>query len=131
MKVLRARLVRRMGEDRGQTSVEFLGMLPIILITLVALWQCALVGYTYTMAGNAADEAARAGAVADERGLAAACERGAKEDLGDGWRTTGIACRSAPGLVKAEVKLAVPVLFPGSLDFDLDVTGDAAAAKEG
>ncbi len=50
--------------DRGQVTVEFLGMTPAILVTLVVLWQLVLVGYTFTLAGNAADEAARAGTAA-------------------------------------------------------------------
>ncbi|MER7398011.1 TadE/TadG family type IV pilus assembly protein, partial [Streptomyces sp. NPDC000151] len=61
-RVRAARRLRRMRQDRGQVAVEFLGMLPLILVTLVLLWQCALVGFTYTLAGNAADQAARAGA---------------------------------------------------------------------
>ncbi|RSM84854.1 septum formation initiator, partial [Streptomyces sp. WAC 01325] len=36
-------------------------MLPTIVVTLVLMWQFVLVGYTFTLAGNAADEAVRAG----------------------------------------------------------------------
>lgn len=49
--------------DGGQVAIEFLGVVPVILLTLVLLWQVVLVGYTYTLAGNAADEAVRACAV--------------------------------------------------------------------
>ncbi len=49
--------------DRGQVSVELLGITPLILITLVLVWQFVLLGYTFTLAGNAADQAARAAAV--------------------------------------------------------------------
>ena len=49
---LRARL-----DDRGQVTVEFTGMVPLILVTLALLWQVVLVGYTFTLAGDAADEA--------------------------------------------------------------------------
>ncbi|MBZ4020718.1 TadE family protein [Streptomyces purpurogeneiscleroticus] len=122
-----ARRVRRMREDRGQVAVEFLGMLPLIVTTLVLLWQCALVGFTYTLAGNAADRAARAGS----SGGPGACERGGTEDLGASWRAgAAVSCTPAPGLVKAEVALKVPVLFPGSLSFPFRVTGEAAAVKE-
>ena len=51
----------------GQTVIEFVGVVPLILLLLVALWQCALVGYTFVLAGNAADEGARAGAAAERR----------------------------------------------------------------
>ncbi|WP_051872361.1 TadE/TadG family type IV pilus assembly protein [Streptomyces sclerotialus] len=122
-----ARRVRRMRADRGQVAVEFLGMLPLILVTLVLLWQCALVGFTYTLAGNAADGAARAAG----SGGPGACERGGTQDLGASWRATAtVSCKVVPGLVKAEVTLKVPVLFPGSVDFPFDVQGEAAAVKE-
>lgn len=38
--------MRRRRGDRGQVAVEFLGMTPLILLTLIVLWQCVLVGYT-------------------------------------------------------------------------------------
>lgn len=51
-------------QDRGQVTIEFLGMTPLIILTLVLMWQFVLVGYTFTLAGNAADEAVRAGTAA-------------------------------------------------------------------
>ncbi|GAA2395238.1 AAA family ATPase [Streptomyces glaucosporus] len=122
---------RRRRGDAGQVSVEFAGILPLILVVLVLLWQCALLGYTYTLAGNAADEAARAGAVADSGERGARCEEAAKEDLPQSWRAgAATACRTESGLVKAEVDLKVPVLFPGSVDFPFTVSGSAGAAEE-
>ncbi|MFP8883749.1 TadE/TadG family type IV pilus assembly protein [Streptomyces mangrovi] len=123
----------RTGGDEGQVAVEFIGMLPVIIATLVLLWQCALLGYTYTLAGNAADKAAHAAAVADLRreSRGQACERAGKEGLEGDWRKSArTACWVDSGLVKAEVGLKVPVLFPGIVDFPLSVTGNAAAAKE-
>ena len=52
-------LLARLGGERGQTSVEFMGLLPIVLIVVFALWQIALTGYTYVAAGHAAREGAR------------------------------------------------------------------------
>ncbi|WP_101254537.1 TadE/TadG family type IV pilus assembly protein [Streptomyces barkulensis] len=123
----------RTGGDEGQVAVEFIGMLPVIIATLVLLWQCALLGYTYTLAGNAADKAAHAAAVADLRreSRGQACERAGKEDLEGDWRKSARTdCWVDSGLVKAEVGLKVPVLFPGIADFPFSVTGNAAAAKE-
>ncbi|MER7399791.1 pilus assembly protein, partial [Streptomyces sp. NPDC000151] len=60
-----------------------------------------------------------------------ACERGGRSDLGASWRAAArIGCGEAPGLYRARVTLAVPVLFPGSLAFPFHVTGEAAAVKE-
>ncbi|MFH0242575.1 TadE/TadG family type IV pilus assembly protein [Streptomyces sp. HK10] len=123
----------RTGGDEGQVAVEFIGMLPVIIATLVLLWQCALLGYTYTLAGDAADRAAHGAAVADLRkgSRSEACERAGKGGLEGDWRKSARTdCWVDSGLVKAEVALKVPVLFPGIVDFPFSVTGEAAAAKE-
>ncbi|MGW5422650.1 TadE/TadG family type IV pilus assembly protein [Streptomyces sp. NPDC003943] len=119
------RPIRR--DDRGQVAVEFVGMLPLILLTLVLLWQCVLIGYTYTLAGNAADEAARAGAVGDDCGAAAL------RHLDGAWRAgASVDCGSpAGGMVHVTVGLKVPVLFPGAGSFPFRVDGEAAAVWEG
>ncbi|HWU10244.1 MAG TPA: TadE family protein [Streptomyces sp.] len=123
--------LRPCERDRGQTAVEFVGVTPLIILLLVALWQCALIGYTFSLAGNAADVAARTGTGA--RGNQdAACDRAAKEDLPGAWSSAAtVSCSTDRGLYRAEVGLKVPVLVPGVLDFPMTVTGDAASVKEG
>lgn len=122
----------RSGRQRGQVSVEFLAMLPLVLLTLVLLWQAALAGYTYTLAGNAADAAVREGAVADGDSPTAACERGARDVLPDGYGSgLTVRCQLSQGMVKGEVRLKVPVIFPGSVNFPWTITGEAAASEEG
>ncbi|MFF5974140.1 TadE/TadG family type IV pilus assembly protein [Streptomyces sp. NPDC012769] len=112
--------------DEGQVAVEFVGMLPLILLTLVLLWQCVLIGYTYTLAGNAADEAARAYAVGDS------CGEAALRHLDGAWRAgASPGCRREDGMARARVDLKVPVLFPGAISFPFTVTGEAAAVWEG
>ncbi|TGA92662.1 pilus assembly protein [Streptomyces palmae] len=129
------RFGRRRGDrgergDRGQVTVEFLGVIPLILVVLIVVWQCVLAGYTYSLAGNAADEGARAGAAA-ETGGAAACADAAREDLPSAWQdSVSTECREEGGLFKATVRVKVPVLFPGAADFPWTVTGTAGAAKE-
>ena len=56
--------LRRKGGDRGAVTLEFAGMFPILLVVMTILWQCVLYGYSYSLAGNAADEAARAATAA-------------------------------------------------------------------
>ncbi|MFI1013870.1 TadE/TadG family type IV pilus assembly protein [Streptomyces sp. NPDC020965] len=120
----------RLREDRGQAAIEFTGTVPVILATLVLLWQAALIGYTFALAGNAADEAARAGAVASDGSVQAACEAAAREDLPGAWQSASIECGVSGGMVTASLSLPVPVLFPGSVTIDLDVPGEAAAPQE-
>ncbi|MFE4333387.1 TadE family protein [Streptomyces sp. NPDC056831] len=118
--------------DRGQTAIEFLGVTPLIILLAVALWQCALIGYTFSLAGNAADKAAHQGAITE--GLRVQeCRQAAKEHLPKAWRKSmkQTTCRSRSGMYKAEVKLQVPVLVPGVLNWPFRVEGNAAFPLEG
>ncbi|WP_326658326.1 TadE family protein [Streptomyces sp. NBC_00385] len=126
------RIGRRRDRDRGQTAIEFVGVTPLIILMLIALWQCALFGYTFILAGNAADVAARAGNGSQWRPTAA-CEEAGREDLPSAWQGKAhFDCGGyEPGLYKVKVDLTVPVLVPGVLDWGPTVTGEAASAKEG
>ncbi|MFD3519648.1 TadE/TadG family type IV pilus assembly protein [Streptomyces sp. NPDC058653] len=120
---------RRPRGDRGQAAVEFTAMVPIILITAVMLWQAALVGYTFSLAGNAADEAVRAATVAEAYEMEAACEEAGERRLPDAWESD-INCYQDGELIEAEVNLDVPLLFPGSLSVPIEIPGRSAAVKE-
>ncbi|MEU3978690.1 TadE family protein [Streptomyces sp. NPDC026672] len=123
--------MRRPRGDRGQVSVELLGMTPLILLTLVLMWQCVLVGYAYTLAGNAADEGVRAGTAAPRGERFGACSQAALRHLSGAWRqgATVNQC-DGTGYVTADVSLKVPVLFPGSVDFPVTVHGHAGTVEE-
>ncbi|MER7477004.1 MULTISPECIES: pilus assembly protein [Streptomyces] len=106
-------------------------MTPTIIVTLVVLWQLVLVGYTFTLAGNAADEAVRAGTAAERGGRQAACEQAGKDKLSDAWRGGAeVNCPPSTGYVTADVRLRVPVLFPGTIAFPFEVKGHAGAVEE-
>ncbi|MBM9504486.1 AAA family ATPase [Actinacidiphila acididurans] len=114
--------------DRGQVTLETLGMTPIILATLVLVWQAVLAGYTMTLAGNAADKAARAAAVSQGEGAAQAA---ARSDVPGAWDMPDFSVdRPVDGEVKVTVGLKVPVLFPGLIDFPLTVHGTAGTVDE-
>ncbi|MFJ1618497.1 MULTISPECIES: TadE family protein [unclassified Streptomyces] len=118
--------------DRGQTAIEFLGVTPLIILLAVALWQCALIGYTFSLAGNAADEAAHQGAITG--GLRSKeCRDAAEEHLPKAWRDSmkqNPRCRASGGMYRAEVKLQVPVLVPGVLNWPFRVEGKGAFPLE-
>src|SRR5262245_17016068 len=98
------------GGDRGQGTIEFLGMTPLIIVTLVLMWQFVLVGYTFTLAGNAADEAVSAAAAASPADREAACEQHGLDKLSDAWKGDAtVDCTTANGYVKSAVSLKVPV----------------------
>ncbi|WP_433402639.1 TadE/TadG family type IV pilus assembly protein [Streptomyces sp. CA-146814] len=117
-------------DDRGQTAIEFLGMTPFIILIMLVLWECALIGYTFSLAGNAADVGARKGSGA-EYGADAACRAGAEEDLPDAWAGAArVSCGRGSDLYEAKVTLKVPVLVPGLFDLDIDIDGEAGSALE-
>jgi pilus assembly protein CpaE len=115
-------LLARLGGERGQTTVEFVGMLPILLVTVLLLWQIAITGYTYVAAGHAAREGARELATdptdpSEEKGMSQK-ERdkqpyrvAARNDLQHAWR--GSSEVELRGKVTVSVRLSVPVLIPG------------------
>ena len=118
--------------DRGQVTIEFLGMTPTIIVTLVALWQIVLVGYTFTLAGNAADEAVRQATAAEPGARPGACEAAGLKHLSEAWRSgASVTCGgSGSGFITADVRLEVPILFPGTLSFPFPVRGHAGAVEE-
>ncbi|MCS0602400.1 pilus assembly protein [Streptomyces sp. LP11] len=105
-------------------------MTPLILLTLVLVWQAVLVGYTFTLAGNAADEGVRAGTAVAPGERSGVCREAALRDLPDAWRGgAGVECGGS-GFVTADVSLRVPVLFPGLIGFPATVKGHAGAVEE-
>ncbi|WP_435850458.1 pilus assembly protein [Streptomyces olindensis] len=116
--------------DRGQVTIEFLGMTPTIIVTLIALWQVVLVGYTFILAGNAADEAVRAGTAAEPGARQAACQEAGLKHLSEAWRSGATVTCGGSGYVTADVRLEVPILFPGTLSFPYAVKGHAGAVEE-
>ncbi|MEU3722005.1 TadE/TadG family type IV pilus assembly protein [Streptomyces sp. NPDC031705] len=114
----------REDRDRGQVALEFVGMVPLILLLVAAVWECVLIGYAFSLAGNAADEAARAGAV---HGDAGSCEAAAGEHIGGAWGMEADCGRSGD-IYTATVKLKIPVFYPG-LNFG-GITGKGGAAME-
>ncbi|MBT2447797.1 pilus assembly protein [Streptomyces sp. ISL-43] len=111
------------GRDQGQVAIEFVGTVPLILLLVAAVWECVLIGYAFSLAGNAADEAARAGAVKG----GAECRAAAGKYIGSTW-SMSVDCGESGDVYKATVNLKIPVLFPG-LDFG-SIDGTAAAAME-
>jgi len=96
---------QRTESERGQASVELLGVLPTLLLIVLVAWQLALAGHAAWLAGNAARVAARADAVggdparAARRALPARLRRGLEVAERDGDRI--------------DVRVRIPVVFDG------------------
>ncbi|AVH56783.1 MULTISPECIES: AAA family ATPase [Streptomyces] len=124
--------LRRRGGDRGAVTLEFAGMFPLLLVVMTILWQCVLYGYTYSLAGNAADEAARAAtaAYAVDGDVPGACAAAGGEHLPGAWSGADIDCTASGSVMTATVEVEVPLFFPG-FDAGWRVNGEAGAALEG
>lgn len=118
--------------DRGAVTLEFAGMFPLLLTVIGLLWQCALYGYSYSLAGNAADEAARAAtaAAAVHGDAEGACQAAGKKHLPGAWQDADIGCAPEGDVWKAHVDVEVPLFFPG-VDAGWTVNAEAGAAREG
>ncbi|MGW1065867.1 AAA family ATPase [Streptomyces aureus] len=118
--------------DRGAVTLEFAGMFPLLLVVMTILWQCVLYGYSYSLAGNAADEAARAAtaAYAVHGDVSGACASAGSRNLPGSWKDAGIDCGASGQVMTATVEVDVPLFFPG-FDAGFHVMGRAGAALEG
>ncbi|MFN8487655.1 MAG: TadE family protein [Caldilineaceae bacterium] len=57
-----------LAEENGSQLVEFIGILPLIMATVLIGWQFFLAGHTFIVTANAAREGARALAVCGANG---------------------------------------------------------------
>ena len=89
--------------ERGQASVELIGVVPLVLLAALVAWQLALVGQALWLTAQAARVAARAEAVGRDPAAAArsALPRALERGLVVRRRTRG----------GVEVRLGVPLLL--------------------
>jgi TadE-like protein len=63
--------MRTSGGERGQATVEFVALMPLLVLLGFVLWQAAVAGQAVWLAGSAARAAARAEALGDDPAPAA------------------------------------------------------------
>lgn len=105
--------------ERGQASVELLGVLPLLLALGLAALQLLAVGYASILAGNAAE----AGALALAGGSGAAGARDGVREALPGWSRARARVTVDQGQVV--VRLRPPSLLH-ALAERLEVTADAS-----
>ena len=107
-------LLARLGGERGQGSAEMMGLLPVLALVILALWQVGLLGYTYLLAGHAAREGARELAVNTvDTKKEKPYRDAAEEDLPKAWRKDAKIEIDKDDPVTVNVRLTVPVVLPG------------------
>jgi hypothetical protein len=90
--------MRGYGES-NQASVEIMGVLPLVLLVGIALWQLALAGHTLWMTANAARAAAWAEALGRD------AERAARSALPDGLERGMLVRRADAGTLGVRVRV--------------------------
>lgn len=113
-------LVARLTGERGQSTVETLGILPIVALIALTLWQMGLIGYSYMASGHAAREGARALAVGED------VQPRIREDLPGAWRGD---MRCVVGDSRVRVSVSVPAVLPG-LDTPFRISSSAGTSSE-
>ncbi len=108
-------IAARFAGESGQATIETTGVLPMLLLLLLVLWQIVLVGMTFVFAGHAARAGARAFAVGD------AVQPAALNSVPGSW-LDGVKVKqqtpqgtSDPQDIEGSVTvtMCVPVLVPG------------------
>jgi pilus assembly protein CpaE len=107
-------LLARLGGERGQGTAEVMGLLPVLGLVVLALWQMGLLGYTYLLAGHAAREGSRVLAVdTTDTKTKKPYRDAAREDLPKAWRKDAKIEIDKDDPVTVNVRLKVPVVVPG------------------
>jgi Flp pilus assembly protein TadG len=111
------RLLRRLhGDQAGQATVEFSGILMWLLLAAVFIWQMLLVTWAFNQASNAARTASRV----DGRGGDA--RKAGRNALNPNLRGHADVVMSGE---RATVKVRIPILVPGLDTKDMLATGHA------
>lgn len=110
----------RLRSSAGQASVETVGLTGLIVLLVIGLWQMALVGYTYVLAGHAARSAARSLAVGEDT------KASAEADVPKPWRHDIKVDASGE---EAKVTLRVPFVIPG-IEGPITVSQSEGTVKE-
>ncbi|HET6868632.1 MAG TPA: P-loop NTPase [Solirubrobacteraceae bacterium] len=109
-------IAARFAGESGQATIETVGILPMLLLLLIVLWQIVLVGLTFVFSGHAARAGARAFAVGDP------VQAAALKAVPGGWSGGATVTQQAPQAGAGDpadiegsvtVSMCVPVLLPG------------------
>ncbi|MBC6461872.1 TadE/TadG family type IV pilus assembly protein [Actinomadura sp. HBU206391] len=121
----------RKRPDAGM--VEFTAMLPIVLTTLMLIWETFLLGMSATYAGHAANEGARVAAVG---GGQKAIEEEAVRRISGAWakeeniKVEYPTDKRDPDYGYVRVTIKPPLLFPGVL-LPMSVSARSRVVYEG
>lgn len=114
----------RSEREKGQSSIEFIGVFFMILLLAALAFQLVLVGATWVLASHSASEGARAAAVDS---LQPEVVTAAQDSVPEFWRD-GLTASEIDGRVR--VSLDTPLLVPLSEDVALPIEASAGVVDE-
>ncbi|WP_247597884.1 TadE/TadG family type IV pilus assembly protein [Streptomyces sp. RKND-216] len=105
----------RRDRQRGASSIEFAGMLPLLLLVALAALQLGIAGYAVQQAGTGARAGARTAAQAE---IADRCAGTGKAAM-SGWtaRRSTFDCAHGGDAVTVTATVTIPSVIPGIDDF--------------
>jgi Flp pilus assembly protein TadG len=128
--MMRAAAVRR-RDDRGSAVVEFVGVLALLLLLFLVIFQIGVVLHVRNVLTAAAAEGARYAANADrgeEDGAQRAREAiatGLSDQLAKSMKVTAVPDPSDPGVVLVTITGPAPLFVPKLSPFTITVRGHA------
>ena len=117
----RRALSRRAAAERGQSTLEFVGLIALFGLIAAIGFQTVLIGMTWVFAANAANEGARAAAVGDSARAAAVARTPAA------WQD---GLNVSEGISEVDVRMRTPLLVDISKDLQLVIPASAGIVKE-
>lgn len=117
----RRALGRRAAAERGQSTLEFVGLIALFGLIAAIGFQTVLIGLTWVFAANAANEGARAAAVGDSARAAAVARTPAA------WQD---GLNVSEGISEVDVRMRTPLLVDVSKDLQLVIPASAGIVKE-
>lgn len=115
----------RQRHERGQASVEFVAMLPAVVVLVIFLFESLMVGMAMMTASHGANEGARSAAVGNPPDKVA---KDAKDHMMDVWADEA-KVEYTEGGDTVSVKLPIPMLAP-KLGAPWDITASAKVVHE-
>jgi pilus assembly protein CpaE len=123
----RLRLRRAARATAGQTTIEMLALLPIVLVVILGLLQLVAVGYTWMETSHAARAGARAWAVDDSRDWWTGA---AKDELPKSWRSKTDVEELKDGGVRVTVQVPSVLPIPNDLRRRLKIVEEKRTVAE-
>lgn len=126
-------MTRRRGGERGQSTVEFALVLPVVALAALLVVQVALVVHARIMTTHAAREAARVVAIRNDPAAARSAALGAA-DLDPARMTVSVSGSASPGSdVTVTVTYRAPTEVPlvGELLDDVVLSDSVTMLAEG